>query len=328
MRHDTAAWDHWRQVRALRASPPLLAQDPDRRAVFSASLQQSEELFAAAETAGPASKPLTLFYAVSQAGRAIAAAHIPEDAWRIVGRGLRIEPDSADIAQSNITVVAKRRGDDAVSAVTRALGSTGLTGSLTVAEVWATLPELAGLPHMARHATRALEISPEGPNPLFFSSLHPARGTIIVNIDDAEQLDVLLSRYVATAGYEVIAGFNYSVQGWRHVLLNWPATPSPTATPGTKAVRALHEVAERVGDHWYLRPAMGSTRTSPHRLIRWWALLLALSSLARYHPAEWTKSLDVDDSVLAVDLEEGLRVAEATLPELIARALCGNVRLA
>jgi hypothetical protein len=58
----------------LRAAPPLAAQDPEPRAVFSAALQQSEELFAAAEVAGPAAKPLPLFYALSQAGRAIAAA--------------------------------------------------------------------------------------------------------------------------------------------------------------------------------------------------------------------------------------------------------------
>jgi len=45
-------------IRALRAAPPLLAEDTDRRAVFGAALEQSQELFAAAAVVGPAAKPL------------------------------------------------------------------------------------------------------------------------------------------------------------------------------------------------------------------------------------------------------------------------------
>jgi hypothetical protein len=48
--------DAWRKIRALRASPPALAaDDAERRAVFGAALQQSEELFVAAAKLSPAS---------------------------------------------------------------------------------------------------------------------------------------------------------------------------------------------------------------------------------------------------------------------------------
>lgn len=53
----------------------------------------------------------------------------------------------------------------------------------------------------------------------------------------------------------------------------------------------------------------------------WWALLLALSSLARYHPAAWVAALDVDESRLAIDLERTLDEAEQRLPDMLAEAL-------
>src|SRR4051812_39627121 len=105
----------WRSIRALRAAPPLLARDGERRAVFSAALQQSEELFAAAAKAGPASKPLPLFYALSQAGRAIAAAHNAAETWRIAGHGLTVTAPPSDIRKTSVKARPKKSDDDSVS---------------------------------------------------------------------------------------------------------------------------------------------------------------------------------------------------------------------
>lgn len=64
----------WRYLRAMRANPPGAAGgNQARRATFAASLEQSEQLFDAAAGAGVMTKPLQLFYGLSQAGRAIAA---------------------------------------------------------------------------------------------------------------------------------------------------------------------------------------------------------------------------------------------------------------
>jgi hypothetical protein len=63
-------------IRATRASPPGRAgDDEERRRVYGAALAQFDELIAAASVVGPASRPLPLFYALSQAGRAVAAGH-------------------------------------------------------------------------------------------------------------------------------------------------------------------------------------------------------------------------------------------------------------
>src|SRR6266487_4757283 len=67
--------------------------DPARKRTFSAALQQFEELLQAAEAVGPASRPLPLFYALSQAGRAITAARCVRN-WELRGHGLQM-PDAS-----------------------------------------------------------------------------------------------------------------------------------------------------------------------------------------------------------------------------------------
>lgn len=174
---------------------------------------------------------------------------------------------------------------------------------------------------MAADAPRSLEIRPEGKNPRYLPVLHPAQGSIVVDVGSEEELAALLARYANAGGYNLAVPMRRPVGRFSHVHLYWPAEPSAAATPGTVAVRDLHDIAERVDDGWFLRPLVGSARVAPHLLLRWWGLLLALSSLARYHPAEWVNALDVDCSALAVDLEQGLATAEWRLPELIAAAL-------
>src|SRR5262249_1907144 len=76
------------RFRATRATPPgLITTEPGRRAMFSAALQQSQALFEAARAVGPLARPIPLFYALSQAGRAIAAAWLTQD-WQIGEHGL------------------------------------------------------------------------------------------------------------------------------------------------------------------------------------------------------------------------------------------------
>jgi len=60
---------------------------------------------------------------------------------------------------------------------------------------------------------------------------------------------------------------------------------------------------------------------SPFPLLLWWALLLGLSSLARYEPAAWTAAIDLDASELAVGLERVLDVATERVPARILATL-------
>lgn len=66
----------------------------------------------------------------------------------------------------------------------------------------------------------------------------------------------------------------------------------------------------------WLIPMLSSGDTLPPILL-WWCLLQTLSSLARYHPAEWTAALDPDRSRWAVSIEKALRIGLDVVPRLV-----------
>lgn len=81
----------WEKLRASRANPPGKAAGGARRKTYAAAPEQAEQMFRAAATVGPATRPLQVFYGLSQAGRAIAATAVDlrgED-WRLDGHGIR-----------------------------------------------------------------------------------------------------------------------------------------------------------------------------------------------------------------------------------------------
>ena len=75
---------------------------------------------------------------------------------------------------------------------------------------------------------------------------------------------------------------------------------------------------------FYLRPVLGPDDRVPSLLMTWWAVLLALSQLARYVPATWTAALDRDSSPLAIPIETALRTARRVMPQLVLHALTGR----
>ncbi|MDK1348948.1 YaaC family protein [Streptomyces sp. 378] len=71
----------------------------------------------------------------------------------------------------------------------------------------------------------------------------------------------------------------------------------------------------------YFLPVLGSMKRELHPLTAWWAVLYALSMLARYEPAVWGKLISVDNSQYAVPIERLLERAINHLPVLIADAI-------
>lgn len=148
----------WQAIRGLRAAPTgSAAADPARRRTFSAALRQAEELADAAESAGYASKSLPLFYSLSQAGRAIAAAHLQAGPWKRRGHGLRVTTDVN--SPLNTSINPAFTNDDLFSGVAAAIGSPSLESS-ALGELWAANPDLreVPIPASAGHWLRAIEI--------------------------------------------------------------------------------------------------------------------------------------------------------------------------
>jgi hypothetical protein len=58
-----------------------------------------------------------------------------------------------------------------------------------------------------------------------------------------------------------------------------------------------------------------------HPLMAWWAVLFALSMIARYEPAPWTSYLDINASRYAYPVERLLDAALLVVPSLISEAI-------
>jgi hypothetical protein len=298
----------------------MAADNPKRSAVLVAALRQSEELFDAAAAVTAAAKPLLLFYGLSQAGRAITAARDPDASWKTHGHGLKVIENPTDIGRT--TIKPDGGGNNAFAALTHALHSDGIGGEVELSAVWASIPELAHLPHLRRGALGALPLQPEGGGePSVLSVLHAAHASaLIVGVTNEADVDDRLNRYGRIAGYEYVVPPRISAEGKAFVTLHWPSTDA-LERPGRKKIRQLSEVALHAEGRWYLQPLIGAPASSPEPLVLWWLLLIGLSSLARYEPQAWTRGIDLDRTPDAAELQEALDIAERVVPELVLREL-------
>ena len=73
------------------------------------------------------------------------------------------------------------------------------------------------------------------------------------------------------------------------------------------------------GQRW-LRPLLGGGAALSD-LMTWWALLHALSMVARYKPAAWARTLAYDSSYLAAPLLELQRIGGELIPQLVLESL-------
>jgi hypothetical protein len=317
-----------RRLRELRASPPeLAATSGERREVFSAALEQFEELLDAAARIGPASSSLPLFYALSQAGRAIAAA-LAVDPWEPHGHGLTVKPDRSALAMT--TIAPTQPSDpprDSFRVVAGAVGSGVLTGAVTLGAVWAALPMLPLRGDLGAGEVRALFLDRGQPG----LSIHG----ILWSLDPEQTLDgdELDSALATRLGRYPLARDGWQVVGRRH--RDWPID-RPPGVPHVESglelrwltddgiAKVLELVAPSypgpVGDN-FLVPGVGDDGELLSPVMLWWLLLIALSSVARYEPGLWVKVLDVDSSPVAVAIETAIDMAKQLLPRLVLNEL-------
>jgi hypothetical protein len=135
-----------RNLRALRHDPPGYAKQGARRATFQSALEQCEQFLGAASDTGYATRPVQLFYALSQAGRAIVAAspRVGNQAWKVSRHGLTANTNAATAA--DVMVTATRVG--LFPAIASALEVEALVPGEPVAlrELWPLLPETVNVP--------------------------------------------------------------------------------------------------------------------------------------------------------------------------------------
>ncbi len=289
------------QVRALRAAPPGRATSTsERRLTFGAALEQFEQLLLASQAAGPASSPLLLFYALSQAGRAIVSAH--GDPAHKPGHGLSVKPVRDRIGAT--TIKPEKAG--LFPAVVAAVGSPPLTKPVTLSAVWGAVPGLPRAPGLGDDSPPTLSVS---------ANLRPEVGKRIVRNE----------RGAPFASYEDFVNK-------RHL---YPALSKAATEPLATDVGVLVEIVafdagetlsgfdasllDYLGSR-YLRAPLGEGGDDPSALMTWWIVLIALSQLARYEPAGWTAAL-APESGTAVPIERGLRRIALLMPRMVREAL-------
>ena len=336
----------WREIRNLRAIPPgLAADDEERREVFGASLQQAEELAKAATDVGYATKPILLFYTLCQGFRAACAARL-EDDWERSGHGLTFSSQSGSVIHSSVGPKPTRL--DLYGGAMTLSGETPLQGKIAVGELLASLFELRGLEMPGLHLPRPLLFRlPHRDKELADPNAAAPAESVVVMIDglsanlSRDELRSSLDAYPTLEGGEPVdfpsgipAGVLMEEQdrdGVAYRRTTFPIEffpvfrfPFDGATVGDYLARYGELAPSQIEDQPHMRvaqPGVGEERWLLGPLTPWWSLLLGLSSLARYHPSQWRKALDVDREPLAPGLEQALDASEDIIPAYVFQAL-------
>lgn len=316
-----------RELRALRYNPPGYAKRDARRTQFQSALEQFEQFLTAAAEAGYATRPVQLFYAISQAGRAIVAAspNIGNQAWRVNGHGLSASTGCLRVADT--TVTAANTG--LFQSVATALSVPTLVADEPVAlrQLWALLPEALFSPLTSDALLPVLCFLPSGTFGFEFSEAEIAWIPHSVRDqcgDSPERVKDYLDRYPALEGSVLWPERRLDWGSGGHGLrlhVAWRDGTPPILLADNKTIRELGVATYRSSEDFLITPAIGSMSGAFHPILALWSVLLALSSLARYEPAGWSKMIDIDQSPEANAIEHLLDEASSSIPAAVLQQL-------
>ncbi|MFK0264227.1 YaaC family protein [Streptomyces angustmyceticus] len=325
----------WRALRELRATPPGYATSGQRRKVFSAAIEQAEQLFRAASTVGPASRPVLLYYGLSQAGRAIAAcAPVSAADYPLQGHGLGFgNKEQPDVGK--VTVKDKGSGNQVFLRVAEILGSRSLPSDTRVADLWSAILEVEHWPLSASskslmHVSSEISEASSATLTVMISGLPRALQEPTAKAEIERVVTDYLREYPTLAGYSFRHPGVFPAhgpessderQGTIGCRLTWPVGQHSDAQAQKFDELAPWRGRSLTATSRVLHARFGGDDRQLHPLLTWWAVLYALSMLARYQPDQWTTQIDVNRSKDAVNIEYLLDSALSTVPELVLAAI-------
>ncbi|GLY43018.1 hypothetical protein Amsp01_090410 [Amycolatopsis sp. NBRC 101858] len=333
--HSDSVATVWDALRATRWSPPGSASsDQARRGTYVSALEQAEQLFRAAAGVGTAARPLLAFYGLSQAGRAISAASSLLE-WELKGHGVKTIDLAADLPSVRI------KSDPASSAGSFARLSTLLDSPLwgnspiALNELWDLLPENDCVPLLDRGQNRRTPLW-IGTDSLWIES-HPLAVVPVVGFPawlvdgktEKSTLDDYLAAYPGARDYHSfrnlqgnpnLPAFTAHKDGRGELQMNW-LVRGGESVDRVESWEWLTSKSRLCLGTWYFFPAIGQNPLGLHPLMAWWAILHALSMLARYQPGEWASHIDVNRSSYAMSVERLLRRAVDVVPRLVLETL-------
>lgn len=323
------ARESWRALRRRRAAQPIPGRDGARAETFRSSLEQAEQQFLAAAAVGYDSRALNLFYGLSQAERAIAAAAAGED-WKLAGHGIQAKGLGGGSDVLGLALKPGPLGDRGNFTRLSSLLGSDVPERLTLGETWPLLFETV-LHERAQSATPApLSVTIDG-------ETVPSDGRTAVGAQigvesawsspgrrwwdtDPMAVSEFLDRYPQLDGWERELPDGSPV-AWppqppgNQLRLRWTGDEFDGGMSGLRDRLTLYR-RERVA-----YPVLAGRDAVMHPLMAWHAVLFGLSMLTRYEPARWTRTIDVDHNPRATVVEYVLDLALDAVPDLIDEAL-------
>jgi hypothetical protein len=338
MNHDCSADSSWSELRATRWRPPGAAgSEADRSATYVFALEQAEQMFRAAATVGPPVRPLLLFYGLSQAGRAIAAAALKLNAsdWRLTGHGIAT-PD-LNVSLAEILIGCDKPGSSgSFRRLSELLGSPvwDRASRPPLRVFWDAIPENRNAPLVDDESRRTpLQIEHRSlydPHSLASAPVYPFPAWVINSPDGDQALSDYLSAFPTAQGFDsyVLRGrepdsepaFLAHSDGWGELLMNWQVDGGRNCSEDEQ-LSYLRSITRQYLGFLYFFPGIKGSDTSIHPLMAWWVVLFTLSMLARYEPSRWGEYVNVNESPLGTKLEHLLRQAIRVVPSLIAETI-------
>jgi hypothetical protein len=334
MHSDLGTDQAWERLRASRSRPPGRASTGARRKTYAAALEQAGQMFRAAAVVDPATRPLQVFYGLSQAGRAIAAASwtLKGQDWNLESHGIKTTGFHLPFPDIEIRTDPSGTQGSFVR-VSEALDSP-VWGSdpIRLEDVWDLLPPNLDYPLTTRDRLTPLfagdVIVGDYAHPLLSVPVYDIPNRI-VDAGTREALADFLTAYPAVAqhdsyvtthalrlGSEAPPDYNRHEDGRGGLTVNWQMPHGPATTDERREY--LRTITRSYAGERYFLPVLPSMKQELHPLMAWWAVLYTLSMLARYQPATWVKLISVDDSQHALPIERLLERAISHLPVLIA----------
>ncbi|WP_442778589.1 YaaC family protein [Arthrobacter sp. BL-252-APC-1A] len=312
-----------------------MARNGPRKTVFGAALHQAEDLFRSSEGLGPASRPINIFYGLSQATRALAAAGVPDKtAWQLRGHGIT-HHKGLDRALSSIRFMQTL---DARGAYTTLAG---LLGSPTPEEPVLLVDALSALPHSPsgeswKDLVRPLSYrhQPQGMDGAFFvhSKNYFVQTAGWPEPPSSASSDLLSLRRWARKYLEkyfpVLAKAHPLPDEYRTIqheegsgVLTLKFESEESLGTNWQREILVRDLGTKYGEYAFIFPRFTGLSQPHHPLLIWWASLWCFSMLSRYEPSRWSSVIDVDSSKDAVGIETLLEDSLDMVPALILREL-------
>jgi len=313
-------------------------------------MEQAEQFFTAAEAVGPATKPVLLFYALSQASRSIAAASVSaaQAHWRLGGgHGLTVGPMQGVGTSGLSSLTMQDHGRGTFTGLANILSVASLPSETKLGDLWCLIPGLnlaslqgmgggtplvlqreealtAGGYHIPSRRTR-VTVSPL-PGTIVRTGLPPgqAMGDLQGEIEaQRSAASVYLNQYPTLAGWSFlvpdgnpIGAMWLTAEAGKVPIMLGHSGGDPSTEEADLASRTFNYQGES-----YAFPRVGGSDLAAHPLLIWYAVLYGLSMLSRYEPRAWAGLIDIDLSKDASPIEAALEEAGRSLPQVILQTL-------